>query len=174
MQRRYGIAFGNRESMIGHSGTRSPLPGTPGTIDQSLTDSDPASGNQAPGGNGFAGPFGPRGGPFSDPITTAGTGGTRSGNPLDAAGLPGTIVLDPDSDTGVSGSDGLTSNRTPLLTGLGPANTMVSIRSSLGGVLGTVETDENGNWRFVPPLLRDGEHRLIAVPIGEDGTQGTP
>ena len=148
--------------------------GTQDGIDQLLQANGPGPNNPFQPGTGPLAPFAPQGGPFIDPIITAGIGGTGAQGRFDPSGLPGTINLDPSSDTGLSGTDNRTADNTPLLTGLGPANTTLSIRSSLGGVLGTVETDENGNWRFTAPVLTDGQHRLIAVPIGEDGTEGTP
>jgi len=111
-----------------------------------------------------------------DDIITAGIG---TGNPFPGTGisdsdLPGTIVLHPSSDTGFSNADNMTRDNTPTFTGEAPVNTVVTITSSLGGILGTANVDENGQWTFTSPSLADGIHELIATPKDENGKEGTP
>lgn len=112
----------------------------------------------------------------ADPINTAGTEGRNPlpGNGLSEADLPGTLKLLPTSDTGFSSSDAVTRDATPTLTGEAPANATVTIRSSLGGILGTARVHENGRWSFTSPALADGVHELIATPKDQDGKEGTP
>jgi len=125
---------------------------------------------------GFTGQIGQQRGQSADPIITGGTGSgdPLPGNGLSESDLPGTLKLLPTSDTGFSNSDAVTRDVTPTLAGEAPANATVTIRSSLGGILGTARVDENGRWRFTSPALADGVHELIATPKDEDGKEGTP
>jgi hypothetical protein len=67
-------------------------------------------------------------------------------------------VLEPLSDSGVSDSDGLTNVSTPTITGMGPANTTLTLMLD-GADLGTVTTDAAGNWSYLPTApLADGLH----------------
>jgi len=112
-----------------------------------------------------------------DPIITAGIGDqnlSTDGNAFSESDLPGSVALDPSSDTGLSDSDNTTGDATPLLTGEAPANAIVTITSSLGGILGTAVADANGRWSFTAPNLSDGVHELIATPTDEDGNEGVP
>lgn len=111
-----------------------------------------------------------------DDIITGGIGGTNPfpGTGISEGDLPGTIALHPSSDTGFSNSDRTTGDNTPTFIGEAPANTIVTITSSLGGILGTANVDENGKWTFTSPSLADGIHELIATPKDEQGNEGTP
>lgn len=122
-----------------------------------------------------AGPLAP-GRTSVDDIITGGIGGSTPfpGTGISDNDLPGTIVLHPSSDTGFSNSDNTTRDNTPTLTGEAPANSIVAITSSLGGILGTANVDENGKWTFTSPSLVDGIHELIATPKDENGNEGTP
>ena len=54
------------------------------------------------------------------------------------------------SDTGSSASDNVTSN--PAITGVGQANTLVTIKEG-GATLGTTMADGTGAWSFTPAGL---------------------
>ncbi len=141
-----------------------------------LFDGDPLDVGQLPSGPALFDDLEPfLGEDLVDPIVTAGIGGEPPlfGNPFDPDNLPGNIDLVPESDTGLFDNDDITRDNTPELTGLAPADTRVVITSSIAGVIGTVETDENGAWRFQAPTMVDGAHELIATPIDEEGSEGT-
>ncbi|MEM1045004.1 MAG: tandem-95 repeat protein, partial [Pseudomonadota bacterium] len=149
---------------------------TPPSETDGLFDGDPLDVGQLPAGPALfddLGPFG--GGTPVDPIITAGIGGEPPvfGNPFDPDNLPGNIDLVRESDTGRFDNDDITRDNTPALTGSAPADTRVVITSSIGGVIGTAETDENGVWRLQAPEMADGAHELIATPIDEEGSEGT-
>lgn len=88
-----------------------------------------------------------------------------------------TITLDlaDESDTGVSQSDDLTRDNTPLLQGKGEPGATVTL--SLGGkVLATLTVDGNGNWQYqLPDALADGAHdfRVDSVDIAGNRASDT-
>ena len=74
------------------------------------------------------------------------------------------------SDTGSSATDRITSN--PAVTGLGQANTVVTIKEG-GTILGTAMADATGAWSFTPSGLADGAHTLTASQTDLAGNTGT-
>src|SRR4051794_19838592 len=74
------------------------------------------------------------------------------------------------SDTGGSAADNITSN--PAITGVGQANTLVTIKEG-GTTLGTVMADGTGAWSFTPIGLFDGAHTLSATQTDAAGNTGT-
>ena len=76
---------------------------------------------------------------------------------------PGTPDLDPTSDSGVSDTDNITNDVTPLIRGTAGANTNVTVTSDLNGILGTVAADVTGNWSLTSGDLSTGRHQITAM-----------
>lgn len=76
-------------------------------------------------------------------------------------------VLEADSDSGVSDSDGLTHADQPTLSGKGPANTALVLKQD-GVALATVTTDANGDWDYTLGSLADGVYGF-SVHLGATG-----
>jgi hypothetical protein len=73
------------------------------------------------------------------------------------------LVLDPSSDTGVAG-DGITSDTSLLLTGLGDPDTEVSILDIITlSELGRTSTDATGAYSFTTQNLTLGSYSLVAA-----------
>jgi uncharacterized repeat protein (TIGR01451 family) len=73
-------------------------------------------------------------------------------------------------DTGVSATDGITSDAT--LTGTAEAGGTVAL-SEAGHSLGTVVADMQGHWSYTPSGLADGAHTLTATEADAAGNLGT-
>jgi hypothetical protein len=73
------------------------------------------------------------------------------------------------SDTGSSATDKITSN--PAVTGIGQANTLVTIKEG-ATQLGTTMASATGAWSFTPTLL-NGVHTLTALQADLAGNIGT-
>ena len=69
-------------------------------------------------------------------------------NALVVGGVPGAFITGISNDTGASGSDGVTSDRTLLLRGTAPAGSAISLARADSGVLGTVLADATGQWTY--------------------------
>jgi ELWxxDGT repeat protein len=75
------------------------------------------------------------------------------------------------SDTGASGTDGVTNNAT--LTGAGEANAVVTLTEA-GIVIGAATADAGGAWSAVPRLgLPDGAHTVVASETDLAGNAGS-
>ena len=99
---------------------------------------------------------------------TAGNIGTSSFTfTLDTKAPPVTVALV--SDTGISATDGITSN--PALTGTGDPNAAVLI-SIDGGVAVSVATDANGKWTFTPAVA-NGQYKVQVTETDLAGNVGT-
>jgi hypothetical protein len=72
-------------------------------------------------------------------------------------------------DTGISASDGITSD--PTVSGTGNANAVVTLTEG-GTVLGTTTADASGAWSFTPTLA-DGAHTIVATETGMAGNTGS-
>ena len=79
----------------------------------------------------------------------------------------GTPHLPVSSDTGVSNSDGITSDNTPELRGTGPASTTLKLLHD-GVEMTEVTTDASGVWSFTLPELAEGVH-TFGVRQGASG-----
>jgi hypothetical protein len=73
---------------------------------------------------------------------------------------PTGLDLDPESDTGFSDSDNLTSDRTLEISGSGIAGTVVTLQSSQSGEVGSVAGA--GSWSIQTAVLGVGPHDLTA------------
>jgi hypothetical protein len=76
------------------------------------------------------------------------------------APVPPTVSLGLVSDTGLSATDGITTN--PALTGSGDNSAVVTF-SDGGTILGTTVADPAGNWTYTPTGLADGQHTIVAT-----------
>lgn len=89
--------------------------------------------------------------------------------------LPLTGALDPSSDTGVSQTDGITNDTTPMFVGTsqpGATVRLVAIRADQPNVtipIGTTLADAAGAWRITSPPLADGTYTLVASAVGSNG-----
>ena len=79
-----------------------------------------------------------------------------------------TLFLDSKSDTGVSNSDGITTDTTPTLSGTAEARAVVTI---LDGAIeiGTATAKSNGTWKFTTSELTEGAHTFTAVATDAAG-----
>ena len=83
--------------------------------------------------------------------------------------------LSPSSDTGISQTDGITSDTTPTFEGTsdpGAAVRLVAIRSDQPSVvipLGNTLTDASGHWQITSGLLTDGTYTVVASAVGKNG-----
>jgi hypothetical protein len=69
-------------------------------------------------------------------------------NALVVGGVPGAFVNGITTDTGASASDGITSDRTLVLSGTATAGASVAIARADLGVLGTVTANASGQWNY--------------------------
>ena len=80
-----------------------------------------------------------------------------------AAAAPGGLAMTSGTDSGVSSSDGITSNATPVFTGTAEANSTVTLYDSNGSTaLGTTTADGSGNWSITSSTLGAGAHSVTA------------
>jgi large repetitive protein len=86
---------------------------------------------------------------------------------------PGTPDLVIASDSGSSSSDNLTNDTTPTLTGTAEANSLVTLTSSVEGVVGSVVANGSGNWSITSSILSNGAHDLTAVSTDTAGNIST-
>ena len=80
-------------------------------------------------------------------------------------------------DTGVSSSDGITSDETLVLTGTGPAGATISLRLIGGSEIGTTTVDGEGAWSFdySGTSLSDGTYPFAAVAtVGGSTSASSP
>jgi hypothetical protein len=87
--------------------------------------------------------------------------------------LPPAIALDPLSDSGVSASDGITSDKTPTLTGTAEAGALVTLFDD-GVHLGQTTANGAGQWTFTTAQLADGAHQFTATATDLAGNEGAP
>jgi hypothetical protein len=97
----------------------------------------------------------------SQPLTVTVAGSTAAVTAL-AAG----------EDTGLSATDNITNHETPTLTGTVAAGTTVTVWDG-GTKLGTATAGADGVWRFVTPLLANGQH-TIELDLQDAGGNVTP
>lgn len=78
-----------------------------------------------------------------------------------AAAAPSTPSMTSGTDTGVSSTDGITSNTTPVFTGTAEANATVRLYDTDGTtVLGTTTANGSGSWSITSSTLSAGSHTL--------------
>ena len=97
----------------------------------------------------------------SEPIT----GGYTSGQVLTldhtAPASPSAPAMSAGSDTGVSNSDAVTNNATPVFTGTSEANAVVRLYDTDGTtLLGTATASGSGQWSIASSTLASGPHSL--------------
>jgi hypothetical protein len=80
---------------------------------------------------------------------------------ITAPAQPGLPDLLAGSDSGTSSTDNITNDTTPDLTGTAEADSVVTVTSSLAGVLGT-PTATGGNWSLTPGLS-EGVHSITVT-----------
>ena len=78
-----------------------------------------------------------------------------------AAAAPSTPQMTTGTDTGVSQTDAITSNTTPVFTGTAEANATVKLYDTGGTtLLGTTVADVSGNWSITSSALSESTHTL--------------
>ncbi len=90
-------------------------------------------------------------------------------------GFDGTALIDDPSapavvgsDTGISDTDGITSNASPNIVGVAEPNTTVTLYDTDGiAVLGTAKTDAAGEYTIASSGLSDGVHNLTITDTDE-------
>lgn len=96
---------------------------------------------------------------------TAGSLGANKAIAIDTAApqAPSTPDLTAASDTGVSDTDDLTRNTTPVFTGTAEPNSTVTLYGTDGvTVLGTAAADGDGSWSIASSALAPGAHTVTA------------
>ena len=73
------------------------------------------------------------------------------------------------TDTGISGTDNITNNKTPTFNGTAEANSTITLTSSVDGTIGTATADETGNWSISSSILTEGEHDITATAVDAAG-----
>jgi Ca2+-binding RTX toxin-like protein len=75
------------------------------------------------------------------------------------------------NDTGVSASDGITSN--PALSGTADANSVVHFTVDGSAIAAIATANASGAWSFAPTGLTDGQHTLVASETNAAGKTGS-
>ena len=79
------------------------------------------------------------------------------------AAAPSTPVMTSGTDTGLSGTDGITSNTTPVFTGTAEVNATVRLYDTDGTtLLGTTTANGSGGWSITSSTLSGGNHIVTA------------
>jgi hypothetical protein len=76
--------------------------------------------------------------------------------------------LAPDSDTGSSSADNITSDATPTLQGTAAAGSLVTLKEG-AATLGAVSADGSGHWSITSSTLSEGVHRLAVSATDDAG-----
>ncbi len=105
-------------------------------------------------------------GPASEPVTFT----LDTSTPAAPADLQ---VSNDESGTAIVITNGFTNDTTPLLSGSGTPNGVVTIYDG-DNVLGSVAVNGEGNWSFNTPALGDGDHTLSAVLTSPAGNSSAP
>src|SRR5207245_6891035 len=92
---------------------------------------------------------------------------------LHAPAAPSAPVLPAANDTGVSNSDGITSDATPPFTGTAEPGSTVTLLDS-GTPLGAVIAAAGGTYSFAAVPLSNGAHTLTATAIDPAGNGSAP
>jgi hypothetical protein len=83
-------------------------------------------------------------------------------------------VLAVESDRGVSGSDRITNDMTPTVTGTAEAGARVRLYDTDGTLLGAQTADADGNWSITSSQLAAGTHQLTVTSKDLAGNLGAP
>ena len=83
---------------------------------------------------------------------------------------PSTPDLAAVSDSGLSDSDNITSDTSPIFSGTAPAGASVLLKEG-ATVLGTATADANGDWTIASPVLAEGLHSITATIIDAAGNE---
>ena len=68
------------------------------------------------------------------------------------------------SDTGISNTDNITSNKTPVFTGIAEVNSTVKLYSIVDGLIGSATADgTTGEWTITSIALAEGNHSITAT-----------
>jgi len=90
--------------------------------------------------------------------------------PPTPSGVPSLIT-----DSGISGSDGLTNADPVIIAGSGPAAALITLQTTGGTVLGSTTADSmTGDWQISLPGLGEGSHALQAVAEDQAGNAAQP
>jgi hypothetical protein len=81
---------------------------------------------------------------------------------------PSAPILSPGTDTGVSRSDGLTDNDTPIVTGTTEANATVELFDGVT-MVGKATADGSGNYAITTDKLAEGPHALTVKAVDAAG-----
>ena len=80
-----------------------------------------------------------------------------------APAAPTALDLDTASDTGNSTTDNLTMDDTPTISGTAEGNSIVTLSSNVGGVIGSATATAGGTWSVTSSALADGTHSITAT-----------
>ncbi|MFK7838514.1 MAG: Ig-like domain-containing protein [Sulfitobacter sp.] len=79
------------------------------------------------------------------------------------------------SDSGLSPTDNITNVDTPAIEGSGVTPlSLITVLSSLDGVVGSVLSDALGNWSLTTSQLSEGDHEIRAVETDGTGLSSSP
>ena len=86
-----------------------------------------------------------------------------------APATPGTLDLAAAADTGSASNDNITSDTTPRFFGSTVADSVVTISSSISGVLGTATSNGAGSYLFDSGAVAEGVHTFTATVVDAAG-----
>ncbi|QXI11246.1 Ig-like domain-containing protein [Pseudomonas zeae] len=85
----------------------------------------------------------------------------------------GEMVDSKGSIQGVIEKGGVTDDTTPTINGTGePGDTIIVLDK--GEKIDETTVDENGNWKFIPPELSEGDHEITVVIKDQNGNESKP
>jgi autotransporter-associated beta strand protein len=108
---------------------------------------------------------------------TAGNDGAASAPFNVDTSVPPPVITAITEDTGFSASDRITSDRTLVLTGTGPAGATISVRLIGGSVIGTTTANGEGAWSldYTSTSLSDGTYPFSAIAtVGSSSSASSP
>ncbi len=87
---------------------------------------------------------------------------------------PATPTLAPGSDSGVSHSDGITNDTSPVIVGTAPPNSLVTLTDGDSALSLTTRADKKGNYVFVVTGLDTSTHALSVTTTDAAGNVSAP
>lgn len=90
-----------------------------------------------------------------------------------AKGTIGGMIDDSVSPAKEIANGGMTKDTTPVLSGKAEQGSTVEIWKD-GVLIGTAQADQEGNWKFVSPVLKDGKHDFSVVVVDQVGNKSLP
>jgi len=77
------------------------------------------------------------------------------------------------TDTGLSNTNNITNDTTPVFTGSAEAGSTVTLSSSVSGTIGTATADAGGGWSITSAPLSEGSQTITAAATDAAGNQSS-